>query len=172
MTPTLETERLTLRKPNGDDWPHVRDFYLSERSSMAGGVMDEGAAWRQLAMMIGHWDLQGFGMFSVLEKGGSQTIGLVGHYFPRPRPEKEIGWVIFEGAEGKSLAHEAAVAVRHHAYETLGWTTAVSYIDKNNTRSIKLAERLGCTLDTAATQPKPNDPCLIYRHPSPSEVRA
>ncbi len=60
--------------------------------------------------------------------------------------------------------------LRRHAYEDLGWETAVSYIDPANARSIALAERLGCTRDDAADRVHPDD--LVYRHPSPSEVLA
>lgn len=165
MTPVLETERLALRKPNAADWPAARDFYMSERSSMAGGPKDEGKAWRQFAAIIGHWDICGCGLFAVTPKPSDQIVGLVGPWTPVDWPETELGWLLFEGAEGKSIAFEAASAARTHAYTTLGWTTAVSYIHKNNARSINLAERLGCTLDAEATQPKPDDPCLVYRHP-------
>ncbi len=166
----VETERLILRKPAGRDWPGARDFYMSERSSMAGGNIDEGKAWRQFAAIIGHWDIRGFGLAAVTEKPSDEIVGLVGQWHPVDWPEQELGWVIFEGAEGKSIAYEAAIAARHHAYSALGWTTAVSYIDPQNSRSIKLAERLGCWLDEEATLPKPDT--LVYRHPSPDQVAA
>lgn len=166
----IETEHLALRKPVAADWPAARDFYTSERSSMAGGHVDEGKAWRQFATIIGHWDIRGYGLSAVTVKPSDKIVGLVGQWHPADWPEAEIGWVIFDGSEGKSIAYEAALAARHHAYSNLGWTTAVSYIDEKNTRSIKLAERLGCTLDLNATQPRPAAPCLIYRHPAPTRV--
>ena len=156
-----------MRKPNAADWPAARDFYMSERSVMAGGHISEGRAWRQFAAIIGHWDIRGFGLFAVTETGNDQALGLVGQWYPVDWPEHELGWLIFDGHEGKSIAYEAANAARNYAYTKLGWTTAVSYIDQNNARSIKLADRLGCTVDPDATQAKPDDPCLIYRHPAP-----
>jgi len=170
VTQALETERLILRKPNGSDWPEVRDFYMSERSSMAGGHIDEGKAWRKFASIIGHWDIRGYGLSAVTLKPSDQIVGLVGQWYPGDWPEPELGWVIFEGAEGKSIAFEAASAARAHAYGPLGWSTAVSYIDPQNARSIALAERLGCVLDPDAVQPHPDQPGLIYRHPAPSQV--
>jgi len=170
MTQTIETQRLIMRKPNAADWPAARDFYMSERSAMAGGHIDMGKAWRQFAAIIGHWEIRGYGLFAVTLKPGDQVMGLVGQWHPGDWPEAEIGWVMFDGAEGKSIAHEAAIAARHHAYSTLGWTTAVSYIDPMNARSIRLAERLDCTLDSDAQQPHPERPCLIYRHPTPATL--
>lgn len=170
MTEVLDTERLIMRKPNASDWPAARDFYMSERSSMAGGNIDEGKAWRQFAAIIGHWDIRGYGLAAVVQKADDQTVGLVGQWHPGDWPEAELGWVLFEGAEGKGIAFEAATAARSYAYDTLKWNTAVSYIAKENARSIALAERLGAKLDESATQPHPDRPCLIYRHPSPEAL--
>jgi RimJ/RimL family protein N-acetyltransferase len=41
----------------------------------------------------------------------------------------------------------------------------VSYIDRNNSRSIALAERLGAVPDPDAATPDNSDD-LVYRHPS------
>jgi RimJ/RimL family protein N-acetyltransferase len=49
----------------------------------------------------------------------------------------------------------------------IGWQEVVSYIAPENHRSIALAERLGAALDKNAPQPKPEKPCLVYRHPKP-----
>ena len=62
--------------------------------------------------------------------------------------------------------------LRRHTYADLGWTTAVSYIDARNTRSLALARRLGCTRDEAAPRPKSDEPIEVWRHPAPSEVLA
>lgn len=171
MSLTLQTERLTLRRPNASDWEGAKEFYLSERSSMAGGPLDLGRAWRQFAAIIGHWDIRGYGLWAVTEGAGKPAVGLVGPWYPVDWPETELGWVLLAQAEGKSIAYEAVVAARRDAFERLGWDTAVSYIAKENTRSIALAKRLGATLDEAAQQPKPDSPCLIFRHPRP-EARA
>ena len=89
-------------------------------------------------------------------------------WFPADWPETEIGWIMFEGGEGKGYAFEAAEAARTHVFETLGWDTAVSYIDPHNARSIALAERLGAVRDDSAERPHPDD--LVYRHPKPEAV--
>ena len=72
---------------------------------------------------------------------GHAPLGLVGLWFPEGWHEPEIGWILFEGAEGRGIAREAAEAARAHAYGTLGWTTAVSVIHPGNARSIALADR-------------------------------
>jgi RimJ/RimL family protein N-acetyltransferase len=89
-------------------------------------------------------------------------------------PEKEIGWSVWAPeAEGKGLAFEAAQAARAWAYGTLGWTTAVSYIDPANARSIALARRLGATRDPEAPLIDGYTPenTLVFRHPAPERLQ-
>ncbi|WP_417805217.1 GNAT family N-acetyltransferase, partial [Thalassospira lucentensis] len=76
--------------------------------------------------------------------------------------EHELGWLLFPEAEGRGIAFEAAVAMRRWAFEVRGLKTLVSYIARGNARSIKLATRLGATLDVNAARPDPSD--LVYRH--------
>lgn len=167
MTVALTTERLILRKPAARDVDTVMAFFQSDRAAHVGGPYTVGTAWRQFAAEVGHWDLLGFGMWAVTTKESDQIIGLVGPWCPADWPETEIGWLVFDGFVGKGYAFEAAQAALRHAFEVLDWDTAVSYVAKENSRSIALAERLGATYDPDATQPHPGRPCLIYRHPRP-----
>ncbi len=168
MIPVLTTDRLALRGPEPQDWPAFRDYFTSDRSIYTGGPLEPRSAWMMFAAEIGHWAIHGFGMWTVTLTESGQQIGLVGCWYPDGWPEKEIGWLLWDGFEGQGYAAEAAQAARAQCYGPFGWTTAVSYIAPKNARSIALAERLGCTLDPAATQPKPGT--LVYRHPAPSEI--
>jgi len=170
--PTLQTDRLILRAPQmGDVQPWI-DFVNSRRAEFVGGP-DLGVAkgWRGFAHVAGMWMLRGYGSFVFALKSDPDTpLGMTGPWHPLDWPEPELGWTVWsDAAEGQGFAHEAATAARSFAYDTLGWPTAVSYIDSRNTRSIALAERLGCTLDPAAATPKgaPDEVILVYRHPSP-----
>lgn len=168
-TPVLTTERLALRAPRAGDWPHFCDFALSERSRFVRAPeMTEALAWRGFGHVIGMWVLRGYGQFVFHLAGQDRPLGMCGPWHPAGWPEAEIGWSVWAPeAEGKGLAHEAAFAALDHAFGTMGWTTAVSYIDPENARSIALAERLGARLDRAAAHPQPDEPCLVYRHPAP-----
>ena len=163
----ITTDRLTLRKPQPHDWEPFRDFFVTERAQYVGGPFTVGGAWRHLSMMIGHWDMCGFGMCTVTKTGDDRAIGLVGHYQPADWPEPEIGWMVYDGYEGQGIAFEAAQAALRFAYDVLNWDTAVSYITPGNDRSVALASRLGATRDLAAEAADPRGkPCLIYRHPT------
>ena len=49
------------------------------------------------------------------------------------------------------------------AFKNAAVPSLVSYIDRDNTRSIRLAERLGAVRDDATATPN-GDPCLVFRH--------
>lgn len=161
---TLCTERLVLRRPAPRDKEAIIAFYMSERSQYAGGHVPRFMAWKNTAAIFGHWQLNGFGLWAVTRKGDDAIIGLVGPFYPDGWPETEIGWLIFEGAEGQGFAQEAAVAALADARARLGWTDIVSYIAPNNARSIALADRLGAVLDPQAAVPFADKPTKVYRH--------
>ena len=170
MIPTIETERLRLRAPRMEDFAAYAAFRGSQRARILGGPFSEAVAFEQLAAILGHWHLRGFGRFMVAERASDAPLGIVGPFYPFDWPEPEIAWSVFEEAEGKGIAYEAAYAARAFAYETLGWETAISCVAPDNTRSIRLAERLGATFERALDIPDLGD-LHIYRHPAPEVLQ-
>lgn len=166
--PVIDTERLTLRRPVPADAAPYAAFFLTDRAKHVGQTDKPHMAWLYFAAELGHWEIRGWGMFTVVDRATAEPVGIVGPYYPDGWNEHEIGWLLWEGSEGRGYAYEAAVAARAFAYDTLGWTTCISNIEPGNTRSIRLAERLGCTLDAAAATVDPGD--LVYRHPSPEDL--
>ena len=169
---TLTTARLVLRRPHPRDAAATTAFYMSERAQYVGGHVPRAAAARQFYAVLGHWEVHGCGLWAVTEQGNDAIHGLVGPYCPDGWPEPEIGWLMFDGAEGKGLAFEAASAAIDDARTRLGWSEIVHYIAPANTRSITLAQRLGATLDADATPPNPDKPALVFRQPRPPEAPA
>jgi RimJ/RimL family protein N-acetyltransferase len=147
---TLETERLLLRPFRDDDIdayaamcadPEVMR-YIGRRT-----VLSREDAWRQMAMFVGHWQLRGFGMWAVEERATGSFVGRVGLHFPEGWPERELAWTLARPYWGRGFALEAARAALAHAFGPLGWHRVISLIDPDNSRSIRLAERLGERLD-------------------------
>jgi RimJ/RimL family protein N-acetyltransferase len=171
MIPVLRTERLTLRGPRLDDFEPVAAFLGSERAAYVGGARPRHRAWTTFASLLGHWDLRGYGMWSLELRETGAFVGIVGLYDPEGWFAPEVGWWIVDPAvEGRGYAREAAIAARRYAYEVVGWREAFSVIAPENARSIALAERLGARLDrTVSTEA--GGPALIYRHPSPETLR-
>lgn len=147
---TLETERLLLRPFRADDLdayaamcadPDVMR-YLGD-----GQPLNREDAWRQMASFIGHWSLRGFGMWAVEERGTGALVGRVGLHYPEGWPGREVGWTLAREHWGKGYAFEAAAASLDHAFRALEWPRAISVIDPENYRSIRVAERLGERFD-------------------------
>lgn len=167
----LQTERLILRRPVPGDWEAFHAFMMSDRSTAFGSHRDLARAFRSFAAELGHWEIFGYGMWAVTRRGSDAALALIGPWSPPDWPEPEVGWMVLAPeTEGTGLATEAARAAIADVYGRLGWPTVVSYIGPENTRSIRLAEKLGAVLDPAAPQPKPDDPVLVYRHPRPVEA--
>lgn len=144
---TIETERLRLGPLGEYAFQAMCDFYASDRSRHVGGPADAETTWRYLATELGHWALRGYGRFGVTEKDTGAFVGMIGPWNPEGWPEPEIGWDLMNGFEGKGYATEAARACLDFAYGTLGWTTAISLVAKDNHASRRVAERLGARLE-------------------------
>lgn len=164
--PRIETPRLILRAPGLADFDGFAGYVASERSRYTGGPMDRGLAWRSWGHAVGHWVLRGYGIFVIEDKATGRALGTTGPWFPEGWPEPELAWTLWDtSVEGKGIAAEAALAGRAWAYETLGWTTAISVILEGNTRSEALAQRLGCVRDGGMTHPQ-FGATSIWRHPA------
>ena len=166
--PTLKTKRLILRGPTADAYPNFEATFASYRSRFMGGPLNAYESWMLFAAEIGHWQVRGFGMWMIHDKVTDETYGMAGGWQPAGWPEAEIAWIIWPGAAGKGYALEATHAARGYFYGTLGWDTAVSYIDPKNLDSIRLAERLGATKDRNAATVDGHD--AVYRHPAPADL--
>lgn len=170
IAPILTSERLTLRGPEQRDFEPLAAFFAdAPRSSGFGGPLSRADAWRWFATSIGHWFLHGYGFWTVEVTETGEVCGIVGLWNPEGWPEPELGWVMFENAEGKGIAAEAATAVRNYAYGTLGFTTLTSLIVPGNDRSAKLAEKLGATYEYTFENEHMGTERL-FRHPAPEAV--
>jgi len=147
---TLETERLLLRPLRQTDLdayaamcadPEVMR-YLGDRA-----VLNREDAWRQMAMLAGHWSLRGFGSWALEERATGRFLGRAGLHFPEGWPDREVNWALARQYWGQGFAFEAANEVLAHAFGALQWERATSLIDRKNHRSIRLAERLGERLE-------------------------
>lgn len=165
MTFAAESERLLFRALAPGDWHAFCAYSLSERASLSMGSETEGDAWRHFAHLLGHLALRGYAPLAfVLREVPHHAVGVAGPYFAQDWPEPELGWQIWDASlEGKGYASEAVLAARNWCADTYGWTRMVSYIKPGNTRSEKLAERLGCTLDGTAVRRPDGSP--VWRHP-------
>ncbi|MEE9434572.1 MAG: GNAT family N-acetyltransferase [Sphingorhabdus sp.] len=154
--PVIETERLILRVPNGDDLDGWAGFHADPLTMKhLGGIQSRSEAWRSLCAMVGAWEIRGFAMFSMILKDSGKWIGRTGPWQPELWPGTEIGWGVASAHEGKGYAFEAAVASLDYAFDVLGWSDVIHCINPENTPSQKLAQRLGSKNLGPTTMPEP-----------------
>lgn len=162
IVPTLESERLILREPQVGDLDAMVAFFADDRSQFVGGPLESGDVWRLLLRVSGQWQLRGFGMWQIILKETNEVIGSCGLLQHVEWPEPELGYFVFSEHEGQGIAFEAVQMARQGA-ANLGVTAPASFVDPNNTRSLKLLERLGATYekDIALKDFFPQ----VWRHP-------
>jgi len=144
---TVETARLRLRPMQASDaepfleihqHPEVIKYVLL--GAPPGGIT---VAWRNIAMMIGHWHLRGYGSWAVTEKSTGQVLGRVGLWNPEGWPGLELGWVIRPSRWGNGFATEAALAALQWSWDHVETDHIISIIQPDNARSIRVAEKIG-----------------------------
>jgi RimJ/RimL family protein N-acetyltransferase len=155
---TIETERLVLRLPLPEDFEPFAAFMAdAEATAFLGGQQLRSVAWRGFLQITGAWYLQGFSMFSIIEKSTGDWIGRVGPWMPEGWPGSEVGWGIVRSRWNKGYATEAAAASMDWAFDTLGWTDVVHTIAPGNVASQAVALKLGSTNRGQGRLPAPYD---------------
>jgi RimJ/RimL family protein N-acetyltransferase len=143
---TLETDRLTLRMLRGSDLDAYAEMcadpevmrYIGDGQPLARPM-----AWRNLAMMVGHWSLSGCGLWAAEERFSGVLVGRIGFWNPEGWPGFELGWMLRRAFWGKGYATEGARAALRFAFDHLKQPHIISLIHPENAASIRVAERLG-----------------------------
>jgi RimJ/RimL family protein N-acetyltransferase len=143
-TLALETPRLLLRPTRREDFDAWTAFVGDPESArFLGGPQPRAVAWRGFLTMAGAWQVQGFAMFSVIEKATGRWVGRVGPWQPECWPGTEVGWGIVRDRCRLGYATEAATASIDWAFAALGWDEVIHLIDIDNAPSQGLARKLG-----------------------------
>jgi RimJ/RimL family protein N-acetyltransferase len=158
----LETERLILRKPEMDDLDGYAELWADPEvvRYLSGATLPRDQVPKAIERMLGQWERHGVGLFSVVRKEDERLVGRVGYLLWDPERwvsamheqldgdlELEIGWTIVRSLWGNGYATEAALACRDHALGELGRERVISLIAPENTASIRVAEKIGETLE-------------------------
>ena len=147
----VETARLLLRLPEASDaqplleiheHPDVIKYVLSGASP--GGIT---GAWRSIATMLGHWQMRGYGQWTVVEKATGDVVGRVGLWNPEGWPGIELGWITRRSRWGHGFATEAARAALGWTWHHVDTDHVISIIQPDNIASIRVAEKIGESLE-------------------------
>jgi RimJ/RimL family protein N-acetyltransferase len=147
---TLETERIVLRMFREEDLDAYAAMcadtevmrYLGD-----GKALTRSEAWRQMALILGHWRLRGFGLWAVEERATGTLLGRIGFFEPEGWPGFELGWMLRRASWGQGYATEGARRALDHAFIAMERDHLISLIRPANRASIRVAERLGQTLE-------------------------
>src|SRR5690606_34692045 len=133
LGPTLETPRLWLRPPVAEDFSGFSQMYAEDDTMrFIGGASSPALTWRLMRQVAGAWALDGFSMFSVIEKESGRWVGRIGPLYPHGWPGREVGWGLMRSAQGKGYAVEAASVAIDYVFDALGWDEVIHLIDPDN----------------------------------------
>lgn len=146
LPPSLETPRLMLRRWRLRDLgPHtemsadptvMRFIGSGHPLGRCGGVLD-------IAMHAGRWTVRGYGHWALERKADGASIGRAGLWPPKEFPGLEMGWKLAPEAWGQGYATEAAQTVIDWAWRSLNPPLLTAVIHRENTASIRVAQRIG-----------------------------
>jgi RimJ/RimL family protein N-acetyltransferase len=155
VIPTLVTERLFLRPIRRSDLDAYAalnaDPEVQRYMSTGTEPWDSGRTWRHLAFLLGHWELGGTGSWAVERRADGEFLGVIGFWEPAGWPDSELAWRLARRWWGNGYATEGARAALAYAFEELGRERVISLIHPENRASIRVAERIGETLQGTTT---------------------
>jgi RimJ/RimL family protein N-acetyltransferase len=158
----LETARFWLRPTRLEDFDAWAQFVADPVATRyLGGPQPRAVAWRSFLTMAGAWHLQGFAMFSVIDKASGRWLGRVGPWYPEGWPGTEIGWGIVSDCWGRGYATEAARAAVDWVFAALGWREVIHVIDVDNVASQALARKLGSRRRGRGRLPAPYESAAV-----------
>lgn len=144
--PVIETSRLrltALTEQHFNDYAAMLADPASTRWVGDGAPLDRANAWRSLAMLLGHWQLRGYGMWALELIDSGKFIGRAGLMCPEGWPDLELGWMLKPEYRHQGYATEAGIAVLDFAWMHLHAPRVISLVRIGNDASDRLAERLG-----------------------------
>ena len=151
MSIVLSSDRLILKPPQQADIAPWSELYTDpELTQFVGGAVSASVARQQILAAAGAWSLLGHGPFSAFERRTGNWIGCIGPAFLDDWPGHELGWRLTRGARGNGYATEGASLALDWTFATLGWSSVIHSIHRDNLASMSVARRLGAT-DLGAT---------------------
>jgi RimJ/RimL family protein N-acetyltransferase len=172
----LRTKRLLLRPWRDADLepltainaePEVHEF-LSR-------IPDRAATAALIAGARRSWERHRFGFFALEPRAGplaGQLIGFCGvshpTFIPAVADRPELGYRLARPAWGQGFATEAALACRDDAFYRAGLLELISLIDPANTRSQRVAEKVGMTPGAPVRNPLTGTDVTVWSMRAPS----
>jgi RimJ/RimL family protein N-acetyltransferase len=160
-----ETPRLILRQFNESDMEPLLSFLGDPevmRFSITGPETREDIQTKYLPGCLKRYSRDGLGQWAVVQKSDGICVGECGICVQEVESESEfeISYRMRRDCWGIGLATEAARACRDYGFKQVGLRRLISIIESENAASIRVAEKMGMTLEKRASFHK--IPVLIY----------
>ena len=146
----LLTERLTLTPVQETDCPDLCALWGDPvfAASIFPAPLSSEEVWFRLLRDLGHWQVKGYGNWSIRETATGDYVGSVGvldyrRILDPAFDAPELGWGVAPRFQGKGLAFEAVSAALNWCDDTLNAPRTVCMISPDNAPSHALAARAG-----------------------------
>lgn len=151
FAPELRTERLRLRPHRREDAGQLLAMWQDPVvvRHFGGVAVSEEDSWNRLLRYVGHWVVNGHGLWAVEALENGRYVGDVGLFEGRRGLGErfdgapEAGWVLSPAGHGHGYAREAMTAALRWGESAHGWTRTVCMIDPENAPSFRTAAALG-----------------------------
>lgn len=152
--PELRTDRLRLRPHRRSDAERLAALWQDPVvvRHLGGQPIAPEDSWNRLLRYVGHWSVNGFGLWAIEELETGLFVGDAGLFEGRRGLGKrfdsapEAGWVLAPEGHGRGYAQEAMRAALAWGESEHGWARTVCMIDPDNLPSFRTAEKLGFSM--------------------------
>lgn len=148
--PVFTTERLTLEPVSAQDFDDLMVIWADPVfvAAITGHPLSAEDIWLRLLRDIGHWQVKGYGNWSIRLRETGAYVGSIGVFdFRRalqpPFEVPELGWGISVPFQGQGLAQEGLGPVLAWIDTVLKADRTVCMIAPDNQASVRLALRVG-----------------------------
>lgn len=141
---------------------------------LGGRTFDREDTWRRILASPGMWALLGYGYWVVARRDDGRYLGQVGFadfkrdMTPSIEGLPEMGWIFARQGQGQGFASEAVKIALAWADGTLRAPEVVAIIDRDNARSIRVAEQADFVADGEAYYRE--ERVLLFRRQRPSKL--
>ncbi len=110
---------------------------------LSGKPLSKEQVWDNMAIILGHWHLLGYGIWALERLEDGELVGRAGLLNLPGWPDVEVCWALAPKFWGKGYATEAAKACVDWAFAEAGFPRLISLVHPKNKASEAVALRLG-----------------------------
>lgn len=166
MEPILETQRLRLRTFNLGDTKFIIDLLNSPGWLQFIGDRNVKTEEQALTYLqngpLKSYEQNGFGLSMVEKKEDATPVGMCGIIKRDNLDNPDIGFAFLPEFNGKGYGYEIASATLAYAKDQLNLPVISAIVMAENTRSIKLLEKIGLKFIKHFTFPNGTEELLLY----------